>query len=119
MKPLQQIVISVLLGALGQVFIKSGVMRADVASDSLVTTRLIKIFMMPYVWAGLGLYIVSTLIWLLVLSRVELSFAYPLISLSYVAVLLISWLVFKEHVSMVRWAGVCIICLGVALIARS
>ncbi|MDD3925040.1 MAG: EamA family transporter [bacterium] len=119
MNPLYQIVISVLLGSIGQVFIKSGVLRANVAADNLVTAKLMKILMMPHVWTGIGLYIVSTLIWLLVLSKVELSFAYPLISLSYVAVLLVSWLILKEHVTMVRWAGVCIICLGVAVMSKS
>ena len=78
-----------------------------------------KIIFTPYVFLGMLLYFVSSLIWLVVLSRIPLSFAYPMLSLGYVFILFASALFFKEHISLVRWAGVFVICLGVFLISRS
>jgi multidrug transporter EmrE-like cation transporter len=49
----------------------------------------------------------------------ELSFAYPLLSTGYVVVLIASWILFKEQISMIRWVGVMVICFGVFLISRS
>jgi drug/metabolite transporter (DMT)-like permease len=56
---------------------------------------------------------------LLVLSRVDLSFAYPFLSLAYVVATLYAYFVFHEDVSAYRIAGIGLICLGTILIARS
>jgi len=61
----------------------------------------------------------SSFFWLVAISRVELSYAYPMISISYVLVVFLSWLIFKEEVGPVRWLGVAIIIFGVYLISRS
>jgi len=55
----------------------------------------------PWVLLGLGLYVISTFTWLLVISRVRLSVAYPMISISYVMVMLLSWLILREKID---WA---------------
>jgi drug/metabolite transporter (DMT)-like permease len=59
------------------------------------------------------------LIWLVILSRVELSYAYPMLSLSYVFIVLASWLIFNEHLSLLRLMGVLFISLGVMMVGRS
>ncbi|MFQ6092881.1 MAG: EamA family transporter [bacterium] len=73
----------------------------------------------PYILGGLFLFGVATLVWLEVLSRVELSLAYPLMSISYVLGVMAAILFFHEHVSVVRWLGVGVVCLGIFLISKS
>jgi multidrug transporter EmrE-like cation transporter len=54
-----------------------------------------------------------------VLSRVHLSFAYPILALGYVLTALCSWYLFNEAISPTRWAGIIVICVGVVLVSRS
>jgi len=56
---------------------------------------------------------------MIVLSKVELSIAYPMLSMGYVFVLLASWILFSEPVTMIRWLGVMVIMAGVTLISRT
>jgi drug/metabolite transporter (DMT)-like permease len=73
----------------------------------------------PLLWIGLVLFGVSALFWLVVLSRVDLSLAYPFVGLSYVIVVTLARLLFDEHVPPLRWAGVVVIGVGIALIGIS
>ncbi|GAI65407.1 unnamed protein product, partial [marine sediment metagenome] len=72
----------------------------------------------PLVISGLFLYVISAAIWLVVLSAVDLSFAYPFIGLTYVMVLILSRFILKEDVNLIRWAGALIITIGVIVISR-
>jgi drug/metabolite transporter (DMT)-like permease len=58
-------------------------------------------------------------VWLAVLSRASLSFAYPFVSLTYVLILLFDMFILHEDVSVVRWAGVALIAGGIALVAQT
>ena len=73
----------------------------------------------PLVIAGLAVYAFGTVFWLIALSRVDLSFAYPFASLSYVVMLGAAWVLFKEDLTILRLAGTAVVCLGVLLVARS
>jgi drug/metabolite transporter (DMT)-like permease len=73
----------------------------------------------PYVFLGLAIYVCGTVFWLAALSRVDLSFAYPFASLSYVVMLAASWLLFRENISLVRLIGTAVVALGVIIISRS
>jgi drug/metabolite transporter (DMT)-like permease len=73
----------------------------------------------PWVILGLAIYASGTFFWLVALSRVELSFAYPFASLSYVLILAASWAFLGETVSLLRLAGVVTICLGVLIVSQS
>ena len=68
---------------------------------------------------GVFLYGVSALFWLVTLSRVELSFAYPIVSVSYILVAFGSKICFKERISAMRWMSIVIICAGVFLMFLS
>lgn len=70
----------------------------------------------PIVFAGLVAYAMSAICWLSVLSKVDLSFAYPLISLGYVVILLMGWLCFGEEVTWLRWFGVILISMGIVAV---
>ncbi|HDP70195.1 MAG TPA: multidrug resistance protein [Actinobacteria bacterium] len=116
------ILISVGLAVAGQVFLKVGMGQVgSIGSSSIANWQdtLLKVIATPQIWLGLMLYGLSALSWLIVLSRVELSFAYPFAALGYAAVVFVSWLYLKEPVSLLRWLGVLVICLGVILISKS
>ena len=65
------------------------------------------------------LTIVTAMVWVLAVSKAQLSFLYPFMALSYVLVALFSLLLFKEDVGVLRWLGITVICAGVFLVARS
>ena len=73
----------------------------------------------PAVWGGLVLFGISALIWLAVLSRASLSFAYPFVSLTYVLILLFDRFVLHQQVGLLRWAGVAFIVTGIVLVAQT
>ncbi len=71
-----------------------------------------------WVWAALGCYLCSFVLWMLILHRSDLSFAFPITALVYIAVLLACWLFLGEHVGFWRCAGVALIVAGVFLGGR-
>ena len=115
------ILFSVALAAVAQLTLKhgvnqvtasSGVLRVDADSvRDLVTT--------PSVWAGLALFGLSAIVWLAVLSRTSLSFAYPFASLTYVLILLADRFVLDQEVPALRYAGVVFIIVGIVLVAQT
>jgi multidrug transporter EmrE-like cation transporter len=121
MKSVLLVLVPIAIGVAGQLFLKQGMMQIGhfaITPGSLFST-LGRVFLNVCVLFGLFLYAFSAMLWLIVLSRMDLSFAYPMLSVGYVAVLLFSWLVFHEPVSVIRWLGVFVICGGVFLISRS
>lgn len=73
----------------------------------------------PFILGGLGSCVVSVIVWLLVLSRVEVSFAYPLLSVGYIVSAVAGYYLFQENLSMTRITGILIICAVVYLVTRS
>lgn len=73
----------------------------------------------PAFWAALIAYGISVLVWVVGLSRVPVSQAYPLLSLGYVVNALLAWWLFGEMLTATRIAGIGIVIVGVILIARS
>lgn len=72
----------------------------------------------PWVIAGIVLYVVATVVWIYLLSKLPLSLLYPLQSLAYIAAVVVAIFVFKEQVSVMRWIGVAIILLGVGFVVK-
>jgi multidrug transporter EmrE-like cation transporter len=73
----------------------------------------------PWLWVGLGCYGISVVVWILALSRVDVSIAYPMLSLGYVVNALAAWALFGEAMNLGRVLGIGIIMLGVFVLARS
>ncbi|HEY7945278.1 MAG TPA: SMR family transporter [Casimicrobiaceae bacterium] len=73
----------------------------------------------PHFIAGVACYGFSLIVWILGLSRVPVSIAYPMLSLGYVLNAIAAHYLFGEGVSAVRWLGIAFIVLGVWLVARS
>lgn len=112
---------SVLLLVSGQILWKFGLMKiGDFSINSPHFWHgLFGVFTSYYIIGGLILYVASTVIYLDVLSKVPLSYIYPMMSFAYVIGLLAAKLFLHEQISGLRWAGVLIICLGIYLISRS
>ena len=78
-----------------------------------------KIATQPYILSGIGCYVISVVVWILALSRAEVSVAYPMLSIGYVVNAIAAWYLFGEAVTPARLAGIGIIVLGVFIVARS
>lgn len=114
------ILIAVIIGVIGQLFLKAGLnaLGAIDFSKGLMTSYT-KIFLSPLVLLGIFIYLISVVFWLYVLSKVDLSFAYPFLAISYVLIILASQWFLGENVSFLRWTGVLVICFGVFIVSRS
>jgi multidrug transporter EmrE-like cation transporter len=111
----------VLLNAIAQLLLKAGAgTLADVelrAGNAMAIAGRLA-FNVPII-AGLFCYALSVVVWILALARVEVSVAYPMLSLGYVVNALAAWWLFGETLSGARLAGIGIILVGVWLVARS
>lgn len=110
---------SILLAVVGQLLMKKGMMAFGSFPVSQLISRVIPMFLNPWVFFGFACFGLSSIFWLVVLSRMELSLVYPMVSAAYVLVALFSWYFFKENLSLMRWAGIAVIIFGVILISRS
>ncbi len=116
------IVVSVSLGVVGQLSLKVGMNRVgaiDAASLARPVETLLSVFSMPLVWLGLACYGLSALFWLVILSRLDLSYAYLMLASMYVLIPLVSWLFLGERIPPMRWVGMVVVVLGVVIVARS
>lgn len=119
-KSLVLILISISIAIIGQFCLKAGMNQAGKISGADMvrpTEIIVKVANIPLVWIGLLLYGISAIFWLIVLSRVDLSFAYPMLGFSYVIVLIFSKIFLREEIATTRWIGAAIISVGVALVA--
>lgn len=73
----------------------------------------------PPIVAGLACYVVSVVVWILALSRVPVSVAYPMLSLGYVVNAFAAWWLFGEALAAQKLVGIAFIVVGVVLVARS
>ena len=115
------ILLGVLLNAGAQITLKQGMRGIGPFAFSLdnVIPVGLKIILNPFVAMGLFCYVVSVVVWLMVLSRVDVSYAYPLLSVGYIVVAFAGRIFMEESFGPDRWAGVFIIALGVYFITRS
>jgi drug/metabolite transporter (DMT)-like permease len=112
------IIIGVIFAAIGQVSWKLGMNQVGQLA-TLDLTTLSTVLLNPFVLLGFVMYGLSTIFWLIALSKKDLSFVYPFISLTYVLVLVLSSLVLKEDIGINKLAGTLIIMFGLVIIARS
>jgi len=78
-----------------------------------------QVILSPWIWLGIAIYVFSLLLWLVVLSRTQVSLAYPLTSLGYVLNAVAAYYLIGEHISFLRVTGILVIVFGVILLARS
>lgn len=110
------------MGAIGQVSIKTGMnyVREKSGGDLGPFVKAIpKIFTNLFVIGGLTIYSLSTVLWLWVLTRVPLSFAYPCISISYIIIIFAGKFVFKERIDGWKIGAIILILSGVVFLGLS
>lgn len=112
------ILVGVTFAAIGQVSWKLGMNQAGQLA-ALNFTTLSTVLLNPYVLLGFVGYGLGTIFWLIALSKKDLSFVYPFISLTYILVLVLSSLVLKENIGVNKLIGTLIIVSGLIIIARS
>lgn len=110
------VIFSVGMGVAGQLLMKQGMLAHP--ELRLQFGALISALTQPYVLLGFACYGVASLSWLFVLSRVPLSVAYPMLSLGYAAIALLSWHYFGETLTTTKLLGIGAIFLGVVLLSR-
>ena len=113
--------ISVAAMTAAQLLLKKGLLLVGGSPAHLVDLIpfFLKAYTNIYVISAVLLTIVTALAWILAVSKVQLSFLYPFMALSYVLVALFSLLFFKEDVGVLRWLGIIVICAGVFIVSRS
>jgi drug/metabolite transporter (DMT)-like permease len=111
----------VLLNALAQLGLKAATERTGplAAGNGAMLRRSLEILTVPWLWAALACYGLSVVVWLVGLSRVPVSQAYPLLSLGYVLNVGLAWWLLGETPNVMRVAGITVIVFGVVLVAKS
>jgi len=115
------ILVSISIAVGGQILLKMGMNKIGAVSINSIGSLgslFISALKNPLVITGLFCYVISAAIWIIVLSAVDLSFAYPFLGLTYVLILLVSKFILKEDVNPIRWIGAAVITAGVVLISR-
>jgi drug/metabolite transporter (DMT)-like permease len=121
-RTLAWILVSVMFSSLAQMLFKIGVSSVGPERGSgpdASANALVAMLWNPGVLGGLALYGFGTLIWLSVLSRVQLSQAYPFVGLSFVLTAAFGYLVFRDDMGALRMFGILLIVTGVCLVGRS
>lgn len=115
------ILCGVMLNAGAQLLLKAGMSQIGHFEFTLANAFPIgmKVAMNPPIVTGLCMYVMSVAVWLLVLSRVQVSFAYPMLSIGYIVNAIAAYYLFGEPLTSVRMLGIFIIIGGVYLVAQS
>jgi len=115
------ILTSVTLAAVAQLTLKHGMNQVTASSGELrlSSASLKDVATTPAIWAGLAIFAISAFVWLAVLSRASLSFAYPFASITYVLILLADRFILDQPIPALRWAGVACIVVGIILVAQT
>ena len=114
------IISSVLLNALAQILLKAGMKQfgAIDLKNNIINTC-ISIALNPYIISGFIAYGISIILWLWVLSKVDVSLAYPFQALGYIVVTILAWLIFQEHIGFTRVLALIFISIGLIILAFS
>ncbi len=115
------VLFGVLLNAAAQLLLKAGTNAIGQFEFSAANLAPIgwKVATQPHILGGLTCYAISVVVWILALSRVEVSIAYPMLSIGYVVNAVAAYVLFGEAVGVQRLVGIGIIIIGVYIVARS
>jgi drug/metabolite transporter (DMT)-like permease len=115
------ILITVLLNTAAQLLLKAGMNQLGAFSFTapVLLHSTLRVMTNPFIISGLFLYVLSVAFWLLVLSRTEVSYAYPMASLAYVSSAILAYYWFGENLTLTRIIGIAVIIVGVYLISRT
>jgi len=116
------IILSVLCSSVAQIALKKGMLQCECSFEpqlSNVVPLVSSLVSNPFIIAGVFLHVMALFTWLYVLKHVDVSYAYPFISMGFVIVLLLSYFLFNEAANSYRIAGVALIIMGIILVGKS
>lgn len=115
------ILVSVLLNTTANLFIRKG--ASEFSFENLSIEKIIILFthvtLNPFIIAGISSFVLSLVLWIIVVSKLEASYAVPFMSLSYIFLAFFSWLFLHENISPLRLLGIVVIILGVFILSKS
>ena len=114
------ILTGVLLNAVAQLALKASVRDLGpiaLSRDTALPVSL-RLITEPMLWTGLGCYGVSVIVWIVALSRVDVSMAYPMLSIGYIVNAIAAWWLFHEALGPMRIAGILLIIFGVIVLTK-
>jgi multidrug transporter EmrE-like cation transporter len=115
------ILTGVMLNAAAQLLLKAGTSSVGEFAFTAVNVMPVgtRLLSNPFILGGIGCYVVSVVVWIMALSRVDVSLAYPMLSIGYVINAIAAWYLFGEALTAQRMIGIATIVIGVFLVARS
>lgn len=115
------ILLTVCISVVAQTFLKTGMKdigKIDGLELELLLGLIWKMGTNVFVILGLSMYVVGTFFWLVLLSRLDLSFLYPFGALQYLFIYIISYFFLGEHITLGRIVGVSVVLLGILIIGK-
>ncbi len=109
----------IILGSIGQILLKKGLNAVGgIEASELISTKLFTVLFNPLVFLGLVFYGVSMILWLVALSKHDVSAIYPLVSFGYVLTAIFAMIFLKEVVTINKWMGIFLVVMGAFLILK-
>lgn len=113
------ILASVLLNCLAQLLMRKGMLvEGEIGLNNFIH-HIGSMVVNLWLWGAMFCYAISIILWMSVLSKVEVSYAYPFLSIGYVVASIAGYFFFAESLTPIRIVGILVICIGVFLISRS
>ncbi|PTV77480.1 DMT family transporter [Agrobacterium pusense] len=113
-------IFSISLNALAQIALRKTMLAVGMpgAGGQPILAYLFNLALTPWFLAGMSCYALSIGVWMLVLGKLEVSLAYPLLSIGYIIAAVIGYFYLGESVGVMRIAGIALICAGIVVLAR-
>jgi drug/metabolite transporter (DMT)-like permease len=112
--------LSVSMSAFAQLLLKTGLLPSGrIVADAGLIQTIGRMLVNPWVLGGLGVYFLGAIVWLFVLERTEVSYAYPFVSFGFILTMILGSLVLGEHIGPSRVIGTLLIVAGIICVARS
>lgn len=120
MNKLLLIIVSVLLGSIGQVILKIGANKLGTLAlqPQTLVADLFRMIRVPEIFFGLIFFGASFVLWVKVLTNSDLSYAYPMVSLGYINIIILSYFLFKEPFTTTKIIGIALIIFGVIVLNK-
>jgi drug/metabolite transporter (DMT)-like permease len=122
LKTIPLILVSIILGPLGNVFLGKAMKGAGSAFSGRILDLApiaFRVLASGYIWLGIACLLGFFVVHMLLLTWADYSYVQPATSLSYLSISVLSYFVLGEIISPLRWLGVTVICLGVFLVGRT
>ncbi len=110
---------SILIGGAAQILLKRGLNERGTEAGGNRLGWWLRLLTSGWIWAWVISFVAATALWLLAVSQLNISYAFPMLSAGYVLVAVLSRLFLNEGISWRRWLAIAVISVGVVLIARN